>query len=83
MNLWVGSTTEEAVPGAPFLIRVKAAVADPSKCQVWMLCHGDMRNKPRQSHKGPKLHLSGTCQEGACCIVDQPAELEFRLGLHS
>ena len=47
MNLWVGSTTEEAVPGAPFLIRVKAAVADPSKCQVWMLCHGDIRNKLR------------------------------------
>ncbi|KAL0032084.1 hypothetical protein WJX77_004214 [Trebouxia sp. C0004] len=37
VKLWVGSTTEEAVPGAPFLIQVHAAVADPSKCQASFL----------------------------------------------
>jgi len=79
--LWVGSTTEEAMPGAPCLIQVKAAVADPSKCEVWQLCYEAMYNNIRQSHKGPDLHLSDTCKEGACCVFCQPPDL--RLGLHS
>ncbi|DBA83503.1 TPA: hypothetical protein ACH3X2_006431 [Trebouxia sp. C0005] len=37
VKLWVGSTTEEAVPGAPFLIQVRAGVVDPGQCQASFL----------------------------------------------
>ena len=83
MKLWAGSATAEAVPGAPFLIQVKAAVADPRKCQVWQLCCIDMCDNLSQSYKQPNLHLSGTCQEGACCMLDQRRKLESGLGLPS
>ncbi len=80
--MWMGSTTEEAMPGAPILIQVKAAVEDPSKCQVWQLCHKAMctnQKEPQRTRLAPGTHLS----EGVCCMLYQHCKLESGMGLPS